>query len=279
MANYLNEIKKSVLFIYLTDQNGGYIPVGTGFLVGVTLEEDRERCAVYLVTAKHVLQDQAGNYLSEIFIRLNTRSGDSVIHRISLKDLTISEHPDKDVDIALFNFLPNESVYDFKLILDEMIASKDIILKHNIAEGDEVFFSGLFVAFPGQKKIQPIIRFGRVALVPDEKIEWKDNNKPAIRADLLLLECQSFGGNSGSPVFYRLSPMRNPGQINVGGPEIFLAGIMKGSFLNFDQIRVANTAAGFYSAQNIGIAAVTPADKLHEILFSKLLIEARKMGT
>lgn len=151
-----------------------------------------------------------------------------------------------------------------------------MVAKNEIAEGDEVFFAGLFTSHIGQKKNQPIIRFGKVALISDEKIEWREKDKSAKFMDLLLLECQSFGGNSGSPVFYQLNPMRKPGQISLGGPVMFLAGIMTGSFLHGNQIQITDTVANLISLQNVGIAAVTPADKLYEILFSEEMVKSRQ---
>ena len=50
--------------------------------------------------------------------------------------------------------------------------------------------------------------------------------------DLYLLECQPFAGNSGSPVFFQLEPLRNPWQLSLGGPKIYLGGVMTGSFLH-----------------------------------------------
>jgi len=276
MANHLQEIKKSVSFIFIPEGTDKFKPNGTGFFVGVKHADTENTFSVYFVTAKHVLKDKDGNYLPEIVLRLNKKEGDSQLIKFTLKDIKIFEHTDKDVDIALFNCLPDQNVYDFKFIPDNLIASKEVITTNEIAEGDEVFFAGLFTSHIGQKKNQPIIRFGKVALISDEKIEWKEKDKPAKFMDLLLLECQSFGGNSGSPVFYQLNPLRKPGQISMGGPIVFLAGIMAGSFLHGNQIQITDTVANLVSLQNVGIAAVTPADKLHEILFSEEMIKSRK---
>ena len=276
MANHLQEIKKSVSFIFIPEGTDKFKPNGTGFFVGVKHTDNESVFSVYFVTAKHVLKDKDGNYLPEIVLRLNKKEGDSQLIKFALKDIKIFEHSDKDVDIALFDCLPDQNVYDFKFIPDNLIASKEIITTNEIAEGDEVFFAGLFTSHIGQKKNQPIIRFGKVALISDEKIEWKEKDKPAKFMDLLLLECQSFGGNSGSPVFYQLNPLRKPGQISMGGPIVFLAGIMSGSFLNQNQIQITDTVANLVSLQNVGIAAVTPADKLHEILFSEEMIKSRE---
>lgn len=275
MASYLQEIKKSVSFIFIPNGDDKAQAIGTGFFIGVKLVDTEDAFRVYFVTAKHVLKDKDNKYLPEIILRLNKRDGDSQFIKLNLKDVKIFEHPDKDVDIALFDCLPDENTYDFKFIPDNLIANKEVISTNEIAEGDEVFFAGLFTSHVGQKKNQPIFRFGKVALISDEKIEWKEKDKPAKFMDLLLLECQSFGGNSGSPVFYQLNPFRKPGQISIGGPKIFLAGIMTGSFLHGNQIQITDTVANLISMQNVGIAAVTPADKLHDILFSKELVESR----
>src|SRR3989344_7101912 len=241
MANHLQEIKKSVSFIFIPEGTDKFKPNGTGFLVGVKHADTENVFSVYFVTAKHVLKDKDGNYLPEIVLRLNKKEGDSQLIKFALKDIEIFEHTDKDVDIALFNCLPDQSVYDFKFIPDNLIASKEVITTNEIVEGDEVFFVGLFTSHIGQKKNQPIIRFGKVALISDEKIEWKEKDKPAKFMDLLMLECQSFGGNSGSPVFYQLNPLRKPGQISIGGPIVFLAGIMAGRFFHWNKKKNKDT--------------------------------------
>lgn len=276
MANHLQEIKKSVSFIFVPDGENKLRANGTGFFIGVKNEANENIFNVYFVTAKHVLLDGNGNWLPEIILRLNKKDDDSHAIKITLKDVKIFEHKDVEVDIALFNCLPDQNVYDFKFIPDAMIANKDVVAKNEIAEGDDVFFAGLFTSHIGQKKNQPIIRFGKVALISDEKIEWKEKNKPATFKDLYLLECQSFGGNSGSPVFFQLSPMRKPGQLSLGAPQIFLAGVMSGSFLHGNQVQITDGVPNLVSLQNVGIAAVTPAYKLYEILFSDEAVNLRK---
>jgi len=276
MANYIQEIKKSVSFIFIPDGPNKLKPNGTGFFVGVKYTDNEKGFSVYFVTAKHVLQDNHNNYFTEVVLRLNKKEGDSQLIKIDLKDIRIFEHPDKDVDIALFNCFPDQNVYDFKFIPDNLIANKEVMVRNEIAEGDEVFFAGLFTSYIGQKKNQPIIRFGKVALIPDEKIEWKEEDKPPKFMDLLLLECQSFGGNSGSPVFFQLNPLRKPGQMTLGGQTIFLAGIMTGSFLQGSQIQITDAIANLISLQNVGIAAITPADKLYEVLFSEEMVRLRQ---
>ncbi len=158
-------------------------------------------------------------------------------------------------------------------IPDSLIATSEILKRYKISEGDEVFFSGLFTSHPGQKKNQPIVRFGRVALMSDEKIEWREKDKAAKFLDLYLVECQSFGGNSGSPVFFSISAGRdlpdNLRLVSVAPPSLFLAGIMKGTYLSANELEMKDTSKIPFSIENIGIAAVTPSYFLNDILLGK----------
>ena len=78
--HFLKQVKKCVTFIFIKNGDAFY-PVGTGFGVGVEihgLEVDVNEIhdhffAIYLVTAKHVLQYEDGNYYPEIYIRLNRK--------------------------------------------------------------------------------------------------------------------------------------------------------------------------------------------------------------
>jgi hypothetical protein len=284
------EVKKAVTFIYPADAHGDIVrdaktgvpmPYGTGCFVFVANEVlPRAGGYGYLVTAKHVLKAPTGEAFSRIYLRLNKLKGDAEFVALDLVQRgrsIVFEHPDPTVDIAVVPALPGESVYDFKMIPTEMLALKSES-QLNISEGTEVFFTGLFTSYVGEHRNNPIVRFGRVAMLPEDRIAWQENGHPVQLVELYLLETQSYGGNSGSPVFFSFGADRNPGSIVVGPPVLKLAGIMRGSFNE-------NRAIGFVqpaavppipvSSQNIGIAAVTPAHLLYEILFSDSLKKRR----
>ena len=87
----------------------------------------------------------------------------------------------------------------------------------------------------------------------------------------------SFGGNSGSPVFFSQGADREPGKLILGGDEITLAGVMRGNFNEprlGDLIQTPNAIHPVFG-QNIGIAAVTPAYLLRDILYSDKLKKIR----
>ncbi|MFA6550874.1 MAG: hypothetical protein WCT36_06015, partial [Candidatus Gracilibacteria bacterium] len=173
--NIISEIKKCVTFIFIKNRNGTTVANGTAFFVGVKNEGNPQVFNVYLVSAKHVLQDKNGNFYPEIGIRLNKNDGSSQLILIPLTpEIKIHTHVEQEVDLALFSCLPDNKVYDFKFIQDELVATQKTIMDFEICEGDDVFFAGLFTSYIGQQRNQPITRFGKVALMPDEKIEWTE---------------------------------------------------------------------------------------------------------
>ena len=104
-----------------------------------------------------------------------------------------------------------------------------------------------------------------------ERISWN-----GVKTELYLVESGSYGGNSGSPVFFYLGADRSPGGITVGPPELYLAGVMKGAFQEGRPIRAVPTSDTPISVANIGIAAVVPASKLREILYGAELKRTRQ---
>jgi len=269
-----SEVKSVVAFIFI-EKEGKLIPNGTAFFVGVKNPSDSNVFSVYLVTAKHVLyKPKTTEFLDKVFIRLNKKVGGSEVGVIPIKangdKRTVFFHSDTSVDVAVIPFLPDQEKFDFKFLSDDMITTKDAFKALKIREGSDVFFTGLFTPYPGSVKNHPIVRFGRVALVTDEKIEWQGQ-----QMDLYLIEAGSYGGNSGAPVFFYLGSDREPGSIVVGAPILKLAGIMQGTFLDAQEIKVLETKKVPIALSNMGIAAVVPAYKLHEVLFSDELKKHR----
>ncbi len=271
-----SEIKSVVAFIFIENENGKLVPNGTAFFVGVKNASDPNISSVYLVTAKHVLcKPDTTKFLDKVFVRLNKKEGGSEIGAIPIKaegkKRTVFTHNDPNVDIAVIPFFPDQAKYDFKFIPDDMIITREAYKELKIREGSEVFFTGLFSGHPGVERNYPIVRFGRVALVTDEKIEWE----PGKQMDLYLIEAGSYGGNSGSPVFFSLGSDREPGSIIIGSPIYKLAGVMQGTYLDAHEIKVIETKNVSYALSSMGIAAVVPGYKLHELLFSEEVKKSR----
>jgi len=270
-----SQIKKCVTFV-CRDEEKNFDLLGTGFFIAVPVEGRESRNKGYFVTAKHVIQDDNGKFFSSITLRLNTLAGGLSYSKIDLQSTKIHTHNDQTVDIAVIPLRPKEARIEFKMIPSKMICTKEVINKNEIREGVNVFFAGLFTSYFGQKRNQPIFRFGKLALMTDERIDWREQNKTPISAHLYLAECQSFGGNSGSPVFFEVNAKLKKGEIPVGPPTVYLAGVVKGSFLSASEIQQSSSIDKLLSYENVGISAITPAHKLNEILFETNIIELRK---
>jgi Trypsin-like peptidase domain len=288
------DLKKAITFLFLANDKGGLAhdpqtqapeANGTGFFVGVPSEKDPSRVFCYLVTAKHVIEDSSGTFFQRIYLRLNKKAGDVDFPSV---DLTRDGHsavvvsPDPTVDIAVVQVAPNETTYDFKMIPAAMLTTEESVKELHIGEGTDVFFAGLFVTYYGEHRNNPIVRFGRVAMFPQDRVSWKDSpTKPSEEDQLYLLETQSYGGNSGAPVFFIVPPPEiPPGRLLMSGSgqqNIMLAGVMKGYFNENSKIGFFQTPTTVipYSSQNNGIAAVVPSFLLHDILFSPELTKAR----
>ncbi|MBO1225485.1 MAG: trypsin-like peptidase domain-containing protein [Candidatus Scalindua sediminis] len=268
------EVKSVVAFIFI-EKESKLIPNGTAFFVGVKNPSDPNILNVCLVTAKHVLyKPNTTEFLDKVYIRLNKKGGGSEVGVIPIKTegdkKTVFLHIDTSVDIAVIPFLPDQERFNFKVLPDDLITTKDAYKDLKIREGSDVFFTGLFTPYLGAEKNFPVVRFGRVALITEEKIEWQGK-----LMDLYLIEAGSYGGNSGAPVFFYLGSDREPGSLVVGTPILKLAGVMQGTFLDVQEVKMIETKKTPISLSNMGIAAVVPAYKLHEVLFSDELKEKR----
>jgi len=268
------EVKSVVVFIFI-EKDGKLIPNGSGFFVGVKNPSNTNVSSVYLVTAKHVLcKPKSKEFLDKVFVRLNKKNGGSEIGVVPIiskgQNKTVFTHSETSVDIAVVPLLPDQEKFEFKFLPDDMITTKDAYKSLKIREGSDVFFTGLFTPYPGAEKNIPVVRFGRVALVTDEKIPWQEE-----KMDLYLIEAGSYGGNSGAPVFFYLGSDREPGSIVVGTPILKPAGVMQGTFLDTQEVKVVETKKVPIALSNMGIAAVVPGYKLHEILFSEELKQHR----
>lgn len=194
-------------------------PIGTGFFVAYKYRESTDKFYVFLVTAKHVLFDEKGQPHSHLLVRMNDRvTGHPKDFDILNSDRWFFHDDATGVDIAIHPLLPREA--DFLFVPPDLFVTKDLLIKNKIGIGDDVFYTGLLPYQSGSERIAPIVRFGRIALVTDERsIEGRYYH---------FIDAGNIPGHSGSPVFLWATATRQPGSIVVG-PRIFgLYGIVSG---------------------------------------------------
>jgi hypothetical protein len=87
--------------------------------------------------------------------------------RITGSSQNVFIHPDTTVDIAVISTVPSNQRYDFSYLPASFLTTREDFKSLDITEGDEVFFTGMFTSYIGEKANHPIVRFGKVALITD----------------------------------------------------------------------------------------------------------------
>jgi hypothetical protein len=171
--------------------------------------------------------------------------------------------------------------------------------------GHDLYFPGLFVQSAGKNTILPIVRFGNIARMPsDEELLTLENPIRKMQIRGYLAESHSWGGHSGSPVFWfytyninipievkewrrpesRFSinaspPARTrPANVMIGnGWAQGLLGLVSGHYDILTKAKnKAQTLEDIQLGINAGIAIVTPADNIREILMRPDVVDDRK---
>lgn len=273
---FTTQVKKTVVFLTAYCEEGGQVIKiqGTGFFVFVPdVRLGSDRGFAYLVTNRHVAEalkdDGSKRRILSTTVRLNLKQqvGGSQSEEgvLVFNSLVHWYFPSDDaVDLAIMPVFPDEEKYDFQTVSEDMFATPDVITSKGIVEGDPVLFAGFFYQYPGQKKIEPIVRQGILAMIPDEQL-LTTLRKPG---DVYLADAHVFGGNSGAPIFVNTSA--------VGLGEYKLLGVISGYYFETEDLRleIATTLNGKLDA-NSGISLVVPAKELKALIHSRELQSIR----
>ncbi len=283
------------------------IPKATGFFVSVPIENSPDSRMIYIVTARHCIE-KARQY-KQIYIRFNLKEGRGKF----LEPPTIIDdwYIHDTADVATIPLLPNAlpkgvkasdldiavisidsfcgGAPDYKVVFETSLYGRKEIQPR---VGHQIYFIGLFTEHYGVERNLPIARFGHISRMPDLiNITVNDANLNIIA---YLVEFHSIGGHSGSPVFF-LYPM-------VIGNELPIT-LKKGIKASVDIVENLLWVSGFIglisghypipeSAEksgefktiegdirtnlNSGIALVTPAEAVKQLLMRNDLVEQRK---
>jgi hypothetical protein len=228
----------------------GFCPAATGFLIGFTLRDNPARVLSLLVTARHVVthtpQPVPGQSPApySLFVRPNK---DEFLYPLESQFWIYPPDPRRDVAVYLHDRpFPSTHVETMPIA---MLATYDVLQREGIAPGDSIFSMGLVPAFANYKRNYPVARQGTLALFdpdpegPGEGIWY-------------FAEAQSYGGNSGGPVFLSTGGVRGT---SFGPGGLWLLGVTSGFIPQATQLGV----------ENIGLSRFTRADVLRELLCSE----------
>ena len=241
---------------------------GTAFFVSVPSAVAPDSGFIYLVTARHCVRraENAGG----LFVRLNTKAGGSELVRVTGG----WQYPDDLAsDVAVLGWAP-PGPFAYKHVPRSMLAGHATIPETGIGVGDEVVVVGLFTRRHGLARNLPIVRTGIIAAMPEEPFRDKYTglNFPAY-----IAEVRSIGGLSGSPVFAVLGPARlDPKTTQIRLSLSFhLLGLIRGHWDHkLDDPEIA-FSSDEQSAVNMGMALVTPAQDIIEVLDAEYFTSQR----
>lgn len=264
----------------LTDADFAMMPLdqhrGTGFLVGYPDSRlnlrpgDPPRYFRYLVTNRHVVQPGIENGAPCRVIRfvlLSNHKPDSTHAGNYTEVIRLDPAPkwvfptDDSVDLAVTGVGFDEKQYDQLLVPTSQFASDDDIRAHRIVEGDPVVFAGLFIqTFDQDHALEPIVRSGTLAMVPDGLLQTTLNKK---MGHIFLTEAHVFAGNSGSPLFVDQDKFSGV----IGGYSYKLLGVISGEvFENSDLTLNVTASLSANIAANSDVSVVVPATELMKLL-------------
>jgi hypothetical protein len=263
-------VRKTIGFIgYEHQQTHEFVPAGSFFFLGHDpVDGSWTSPRVYAVTARHVISGLNSKAVQEVLLRLNPkdRSASLIVDKIPI-DKWFVDPTDDSIDVAITEKGIPANV-DHMVIAVSMCATDDKLRHHDVELGDEVFISGLFTHYYGNKRNIPIVRVGNLAALGEEKIRTKSFGEIVG----YLVEARSTGGLSGSPVFLNLGPFRViSGQIKrstSGSAICLLLGLVHGHFQQTNSIDGSEDALADATirAINQGIAIVVPAKSILAVI-------------
>ncbi len=254
------QVKKSVAFIFAKDAGQRLIPQGTGFFVLMRDNQNTDTTNFgYLVMTRNAITQQHGSFFDTIYIRINRKDGYSDTITIPMVQNGAPRyflHPDSAVDLAMVPAFPDGNRYDFLFTPVGMIAPIDFLKQEEIAEGHELFATGMFDSHLGMFKNIPVVQFGKISQLSEEKYRTVNGY-----TELYLVDIAVSPGSNGSPIYFYDEAVKNGDKIIVPA-KLLLAGII----------------SGIYGNQNItsGLVGVVPAYKLTELLTIPAVVKERE---
>ena len=256
IAQEINWFGKSTIqttILLQKKENNIFINHGTGILY-TTKNNERS----YVITCEHVLRNQEIYVVisadSELVRKLNSENKkglnfrncfwelDGQLLRLRIKlinDSTFIIYPQKDIDLAIFPIELFTSLVSDSGRIENFTKTtfvSDVNLGNNdfLRIGEEIYFSGFPFGFGTAEILTPIVRSGTISWVSEKK-------------EIFLLDAFSYGGNSGSPVFTKMSPLSSDRS------KPYLIGMVTGHIISPGN-------------ENIGLATCVSIEKIKELI-------------
>jgi hypothetical protein len=264
--------RKTTFFLLRKKKKGGGrepdVYCGTAFAVTVGFEgheidkSDWVGGINYAVTAAHVVRNTPQS--EELYLRVNKVGLGT--HDIKVPVSTWKFHPVTDVAVCAVNW-PEDVPLDVMTIpITKFPQGPEGTYANQVVEGEEIITVGLLTPFPGSEHIQPVVRTGKIALMPYEKMRLQIDSKTTEDVDAYLVELMAWPGLSGSPVI--VYPNRNP--VNRRSFDFFLPylvlGLIHGTLETDKEVHFSREVKTVKLGS--GIAVVIPGESIREVLMN-----------
>jgi hypothetical protein len=269
--------RDSVGYLVSAGADGKRYPIATVFFVRLGLTNHCS--ASYAVTCRHGIEPDPA--YRGLFLRLNQTDKKWQDHEVA-RDKWVC-HSSADVAVCPLEF----SHVMRELPVSVFLAQQQE--KHLFA-GQEVFLVGLFTESAHEARIESVVRFGHISK-PRTRCKFivDIKKKKSIEADAHLVECLSWGGESGSPVFINDASLQSPHDpfyetppegLGYGiPPAVYVArhlrppiiGMFHGHYPIARQIGTPGTQSSSVLQLSSGIGIVIPARAILETLMTPQL--------
>jgi hypothetical protein len=242
---------------------------GTGFFYAYLTEADpdpaKRKYQVFLVTAKHVVQDFILNNRT-LSVRVNPKDASSSVRQFEIANEpqpgsgTWFCHPNPKVDIAAvpvnFNYLKEQGIEPGAIASDLAVADRAKLAELEVTAGDGVFVLGFPMGLSGVQRNYVIVRQGAIARIS----ELLDKMSPTFMLDALV-----FPGNSGGPVILR------PDMTSITGTKSQTNSYLIGVVIDYrpyidTAISIQTKRPRISFEENSGLADVLPVDVVNEAI-------------
>ena len=251
----------AVVALGIDGKKGEKCWIGTGFIVGRREIDNPSLSTHYIITNKHVIEDQ-----SQIYVRFNSL-GDTLVkdYQIDLYDNAgvplYSAHLHIETDVIAIQIRPQTLIHDKSIWGSFDLADHALTLEQmkttGVTEGNLVYALG----FPmGKVDIikAPVCRLGCISRAMDAFIKQKEY-------PTFLVDAQVFPGNSGGPIVSR------PEQLSIEGTpsnsSANLIGILS-EYIPYQETLYSRQTgrARMIQEENSGLTVVHPVDRIIEVV-------------
>lgn len=264
----------AVVALGVDGTNGEKHWIGTGFIVGRKEIDNPTLSTYYIITNKHVIQNQ-----TYIYVRFNSL-GEAFVkdYRIDLSngdgEPVFSAHPNDKTDIIAMQILPRTLINDKSIWGAFDLEDHSLTLKQmqttGVEEGSLVYALGFPMNLVDPIKV-PICRLGCISRVMNAFIKEKEY-------PTFLVDAQVFPGNSGGPIVSR--PERLSIEGTPSNSSANLIGILSEYIPYQETLYSCQTGrARMIQEENSGLTVVHPVDRIKEVVeLEWARIERRKVA-